>query len=252
MNRFQLCIWGVLGLLGAGEVGAAQPKYGPEGTPHAVPLVEDSGHLRNPARRAPDYWALAGFYVPQFNGAACSLASVTMVLNAARSRLPRHSETRVILQQELLSQIGGEWKRRVAPFLGLSSVRGVTLDLLARFAQEAFRRNGFPNAKAEAVRLDARDAESLARLRRDLEANEASASDFILLNFDQKWLTDDTSVGHIAPVGAYDSARRRVLVMEPDREWYEPYWVSDERLLGAMATIDGETGLSRGYVKIAM
>ena len=38
--------------------------------------------------------------------------------------------------------------------------------------------------------------------------------------------------------------------MEPDREWYEPYWVSDERLLQAMATIDGETGKSRGYVRI--
>jgi len=156
----------------------------------------------------------------------------------------------VILQQELLSQIGGDWKRRVAPFLGLSAVRGVTLDLLARFAQESFRKNGFPSARAEAVRLDPRDPQSLARLRRDLEANEASASDFILVNFDQKVLTNDTSVGHIAPIGAYDAARRRVLVMEPDREWYEPYWVADQRLLEAMATIDGETGLLRGYVKI--
>ncbi len=247
MIRAMACVLGVF--LGV-TAGAAQPKYGPEGAPHAVPLVQDTGHLKEPGKPAPDYWAMAGFYVPQFNGAACSLASVTMALNAARSRITRHADTRVILQQELLSQMGGEWKRRVAPFLGLSSVRGVTLDLLARFAQESFRKNGFPTAKAEAVRLDPRDPQSLVRLRRDLETNEASASDFILINFDQKVLTDDTSVGHIAPIGAYDAAKRRVLVMEPDREWYEPYWVSDERLLQAMATIDGETGKSRGYVRI--
>lgn len=226
------------------------PKYGPEGKPQAVPLALDYGYFQERTHRAPDYWSMAGFYVPQFNGAACSVASVTMALNAARARLPKTSETRVVLQQELLKQVGGEWKKRVAPMLGLSSVRGVTLDLLAKFAEEAFRKNGFPEASARVVRLDPQDPQSIVRFRSDLVLNEKSGDDFILLNFDQKFLTDDTSVGHVAPVGAYDETSHRVLVMEPDREWYEPYWVLDQRLLEAMATTDSESKKSRGYVVV--
>jgi len=248
-QHFQTLIGAGALLLYSGSAISA-PKYGPEAKPQAVPLALDPGYFQRPAHLAPDYWAMAGFYVAQFNGAACSVASVTMALNAARAKLPKTSETRVVVQQELLKQLGGEWKKRVAPTLGLSTVRGVTLDLLAKFAEEAFRKNGFPQASARVVRLDPQDSQSLVRFRADLAMNEKSGDDFILLNFDQKFLTDDTSVGHIAPVGAYDEASHRVLVMEPDREWYEPCWVSDQRLLEAMATIDSESKKSRGYVVI--
>jgi Phytochelatin synthase len=228
--------------------GVASPKYGPEGAPQAVPLVQATDYFRQAP--APDYWAMAGFYVPQFNGAACSVASVTMALNAARAKLAKNSESKVITQQALLSQIGGEWKKRVDPTLGLSKVRGVTLDLLAKFAEEAFHKNGFEKARAEVVRLDPKFRTSLQRLQADLAENEKSDSDFILINFDQKLFTDDSEAGHISPVAAYDSKNHRVLVMDPDREWYEPYWVSDQRLLEAMATIDPETRQMRGYVRI--
>lgn len=229
----------------------ASPKYGPEGAPRAIPLSQAPQYFQSGAA-APDYWALAGFYVPQFNGAACSVASVTMALNAARASLAKSSEDKVILQQALLKQMGGEWKKRVDPVLGLSTVRGVTLDLLAEFTEAAFRKNGFPEAQAQAVRLDPKFRTSLAHLQKDLEENEKSASDFILVNFDQKVFTDDSAVGHISPVAAYDSKLRRVLVMDPDREWYEPYWVSDQTLLDAMGTVDPEIRKLRGYVRICL
>lgn len=229
----------------------AAPKYGPEGAPRAVPLSRAPEYFKSGAA-APDYWAMAGFYVPQFNGAACSVASVTMALNAARASLSKTSDEKVILQQALLKQVGGEWKKRVDPTLGLSSVRGVTLDQLAEFAQAAFRKNGFPEAQAEAVRLDPKFRTSLAELQRDLEENEKSASDFILANFDQKVFTDDSVAGHISPVAAYDSKLRRVLIMDPDRDWYEPYWVSDQTLLEGMGTLDPETRKLRGYVRICL
>ncbi len=229
----------------------AAPKYGPQGAPRAVPLSQAPEYFRSGAA-APDYWAMAGFYVPQFNGAACSVASVTMALNAARASLSKTSEDKVILQEALLKQMGGEWKKRVAPTLGLSGVRGVTLDLLAEFAQAAFRRNGFPEAQAVAVRLDPKFRTSLAQLQKDLEENEKSVTDFILANFDQKVFTDDSTAGHISPIAAYDSKLRRVLVMDPDREWYEPYWVSDQTLLEGMGTTDPESQKLRGYVRICL
>lgn len=239
-------------VLWTGQSWAAQPKYGPAPSPRATPLAMAPLYFRNPSHPAPDYWAMAGYYVPQFNGAACSVASVTMALNAARAAMPKTSEQKLILQQELLAQVGGDWKKRVAPTLGLSAVRGVTLDLLAQFAEQAFQKNGFPAARARVVRLDPSDPKSLERLRAELSANEKSADDFILANFDQKVFTDDTAVGHVAPIGAYDAEARRVLVMDPDRDWYEPYWVSDELLLQAMGTVDPETQKTRGLVRIRL
>jgi hypothetical protein len=54
---------------------------------------------------------------------------------------------------------------------------------------------------------------------------------------------------HISPIGAYDKTNERVLVMDVDREWYEPYWVSDERLLLAMSKKTERFGFG-GYLWI--
>ena len=40
---------------------------------------------------------------------------------------------------------------------------------------------------------------------------------------------------HVSAIGAYDAAKKRVLLFDVDREWYEPYWVPDVELLTAMA-----------------
>jgi len=183
-----------------------------------------------------------------------------MVLNAARAPLKKDSEQKLILQQDLLEQVGGEWKKRINPGVGqtfsqmmdMKLKRGVTLDLLAQFAEDAFKKNGFPKAHAQVLRLDPKNSASLPRLREVLIQNEKSASDFLIANFDQKVFTDDSVAGHVAPIAAYDAASRRVLILDPDRDWYEPYWVSDQILLEAMATLDPETGKMRGLVKISL
>ena len=58
--------------------------------------------------------------------------------------------------------------------------------------------------------------------------------------------------GHIAPVGAYDAAARRVLILDPDRTWYEPYWIPDEVALAGMATPDAASGQARGYLYVSV
>ena len=82
--------------------------------------------------------------------------------------------------------------------------------------------------------------------------NEKSPNDFIVANFNQKVFTVDTDAGHIAPVGAYDAEKRRVLILDPDREWYEPYWVSEERFIEGMNTKDSENNQFRGYLVIQL
>ena len=64
--------------------------------------------------------------------------------------------------------------------------------------------------------------------------------------------TPGLSYGHIAPVGAYDEPNRRVLVMDPDRAWYEPYWIPDDVALAGMATRDPVSGAPRGYLIVSV
>lgn len=79
---------------------------------------------------------------------------------------------------------------------------------------------------------------------------DAKINNFIVVNFDQGFFTSGTGVGHFSPIGAYDAAKKRVLILDPDRQWHQPYWVSEDLLLKAMATKDSSGKHYRGYLWI--
>ena len=56
----------------------------------------------------------------------------------------------------------------------------------------------------------------------------------MLIYYNQGVVTGDWDGPHISPIAAYDAERRRVLILDVDRQWYGPYWTSDEKLLEAM------------------
>lgn len=218
----------------------AKPKYGPE----ATPLSRSHEYLRK--SDAPDFWALIPYYAAQQDERSCSVASVATVVNGARFQLNLGSEDELATQRGLLKRVkGGSWSRSVGP-MG----RGVELDRLGPILEESLRAYGVDGARAEVVHIENASSETLARLRDVLAANEKSSTDFIVANFDQKVFTGDAQVGHIAPVGAYDAKNDRVLILDPDRQWYEPYWVSVETFAKGMATRDSTAKKSRGYVHV--
>lgn len=225
----------VLGLL---LLGAAPPKYGPAGAPLATPLAEDHRFLQERANPAPDFWALNAFYVPQGNELSCSAASVAAVLNAlAALNRERSAETANLTEAKLLAEVrAAHWRERVTP-PGHEGRAGLTLAELAEVLTAALARYGFSGYAVEATPVREATPEALARLRRVLAANERSAADLLLIHFlqDKVTATPGGPFAHISPVGAYDAAARRVLILDVDRQWYEPYWVSDGTLLQAMA-----------------
>lgn len=217
-----------------------KPKYGPL----ATTLSQSHEYFR--AREAPDFWAIIPYYAAQQDGRSCSVASVAMIVNAARAGQSLTAEDPLITQKEILKRAGNSvWKKGVG-----SLGRGVTLEQLKPIVEDSLRAYGFVQFDVEVVHTPDFSQATADRLRAALAENEKSANDFIILNFLQGAYTGDADVGHIAPVGAYDAAKRRVLVMDPDREWYEPYWVSESTLLAGMATSDKESGKSRGYLRI--
>jgi len=204
----------------------AHPKYGPK----ATPLINDHQYFRGAV--AADFWRLIPFYVPQSNDYACSVASIAIVFNAAIKGRARITDTeRNITQGMLLESIREVPLRELVSKGGFQGRHGLTLDEL-RTAVEQTARNQGVRARVTAHSFRNR---SLEEFRKILRANEENAADFLLVHFVQDDLTGARGgpYAHISPIGAYDGATRRVLILDVDREWYSPYWVSDGDLLAA-------------------
>jgi len=231
---------------------AADPKYGPADKPIAAPLAKDNAYFRAAGRRAPDFWRLNSFYVPQINGYSCSAAAVAMVLNAMLNvDRPRGDQDQNITQEELLKNVKGDWQALLSPS-GLDGRHGLTLAQLEAFLKAGLATYSKSEFLVERHEAAASGDRELKELRRALSENEKNPDDLIVVHFAQDDLTRAKGgpFPHISPIGAYDAARKRVLIFDVDREWYEPYWVPDEALLKAMA--HETTAFGRGgYIRVS-
>jgi hypothetical protein len=221
---------------------SATPKY----AAFSVPLSRDPVYLRQAT--APDFWALAPYYVGQQDDTSCSLASLTMLVNAARHDTHLSTDEPLVTQPVLRQRVASSvWERGLAP-----GGDGVTLDQLALLARQSLLAFGVEPVAVRTTHVPAPSPEALEQLRAALRASEDSDSDFVLVNFLAGAYVGVGEYGHIAPVGAYDGERRRVLILDPDRTWYEPYWVPDEVALAGMATRDPVASQPRGYLYVSL
>lgn len=56
--------------------------------------------------------------------------------------------------------------------------------------------------------------------------------------------------GHMSPLGAYDEVTDRVLVMDVSRYKYPPVWTELTAAYTSMNTVDGASGMSRGWIVV--
>jgi hypothetical protein len=205
-------------------------------------LAFDNAYLReNPA---PNFWALMPHQIHQHTDSSCSLASATMVLNAARGIAGHNRIGALVSEKRLLDLFDHtDWRAGVAPDGG-----GRRLLELAGHLDEARKHFGLAGWRVESRPVIAADAAGLARLRADLAAMELHAGVFPVANFHLDcFYGDGTDVGHFSPLGAYDAARDRVLVLDVYKADYEPAWAPVEHLLKAMARPCND-GQPRGYL----
>jgi len=95
-------------------------------------------------------------------------------------------------------------------------------------------------------------ADGLARFRDTLHACEAAPGRFVIANYYMAAVIGRGDYGHFSPVGAYDAARDRILILDVYRVELEPYWVPAERLFEGMATINRADGEPRGYLTVRL
>jgi hypothetical protein len=215
--------------------------------PWVTLLSEDSDYLRRAA--APAYWALAPHYVGQITDCACSLASATMLVNAARRRAARDAGSKLVTQTMLLEVVDdAPWRAGVAADGG----NGASLQQLASLLARGLAAFGHAGGRVTPVPLSGSGAEGIAGFRAALAGGEASAGRFFIANYYMAAAIGEGDYGHFSPLGAYDAASDRVLVLDVYRVEFEPYWLPVERLFAAMAIANRRDGGSRGYLDIRL
>lgn len=209
-------------------------------------IIDDHHYLQQ--NKAPLYWRISPYYLPQLTDSSCSLASVTMVINAVRSQLKLTKDHPLVTQDALLNRVNDEaWRVNVK-----QGGQGETLDQLKEIMVNTLRAYHIGGASVEAIHLNGHSKQNQRQLRKILLESERTANVFIIANFNEKFFTDKTGFGHFSPIGAYDATKRQVLIMDTDRELYEPYWVPEKLLLDSMATLDKGAHHHRGYLVIRL
>lgn len=209
----------------------SKSKYAPT----TFPLSQHHEYLQK--NKAPDFWALNSFYVPQQDGSACGIASLTMLLNGLRVHQLTRASDHFLTQKALLEKVK------------INYSRGLTLDQLAEAVKKSLSEFGI-QGKVETIHADGTSAQMKKILER-LVQNEKSDRDLILANFHQTIYTGDAEgVGHISPIGAFNSQKNEVLIMDVDRDYYEPYWVSYETFYRGLNSLDSSSQQKRGLVVV--
>jgi hypothetical protein len=220
----------------------AKPKYGKS----TVPLSEDSGYFR--ATTKSDFWKLIPYYVPQHNEKACGVASSIMVLNALFAA-DRNTADGSNVDVEEIFKLAPKYKKNVG-----KTGKGFQLDELGDTLTTLLASAPGGPYTVTVERFSGKDSKAeMKRLEKMLIANEKNPRDFIIANFLQSVLTGDPegNVGHLAPIGAYDPHKKRVLILDPDRKYYQPYWVPYEKLFDGINTTDAGTSRSRGLIHVS-
>jgi ribosomal protein S24E len=120
------------------------------------------------------------------------------------------------------------------------SRRGMTLDQLGKLLES------YP-VKAEVHHAGDLTLEEFRTL---VVKNLQEPKNFVLVNYLRKAIGQETG-GHISPLAAYNQKTDRFLILDVSRYKYPPVWVKAEELWKAMATVDSDSGKTRGFVLVS-
>ncbi len=230
----------------------ANPKYGPK----AKPLSAMTNLQYFQKNKAPDYWSLSPYYLPQETGRGCSAANISMILNAARVSTPLSSADELITFKTFTEKYADAAYKESIYGSVMPTGENFSNKNLTRLLNEAAQKLKIPSANpsAEFFEVNQKDLKKSRQLFTEaLKQNEKSADDFIFFSFIQGKITGDPEGGaHVATVAAYDAAKKLVLVMDPDRQWYEPYWTSEDDLFDAISDPKSDSRKEAGWIHFTL
>lgn len=195
-----------------------------------LPISVENSYVR--FNSSPDFWSILPYHTGQKTNSSCSLAAVTLILNGARPSSQLEKGQKHLTEEVVLSNTQSSvWEEKTAEDGG-----GISLSGLEPILKMALQSHGHHSATVVRIGVDESSLEqNLIDFERRLISNDKKSSDFIIINFDQGMIMEEEeSVGHFSVVGAYDQKNRKALIIDTDKDWYQPYWVPLRKLHRAM------------------
>lgn len=176
-------------------------------------------------------------HVVQFNGYACSAASLAMVINAILLIRGDQIDAAPITQQELLNHVAvGFWKDQLS-HKGHLGRHGVSLDDLKTVCEDALKVYGISYESVDLFRIDETTTglnDKKQFVHHQLVQMATSEHEYILAYFTQGEIVGEWFGSHVSPIGTYDSQRQTVLVLDVDPEVDGPYHAPFEQFFAGL------------------
>jgi hypothetical protein len=179
---------------------------------------------------------LLEYFITQYKGAYCSVASDVMVANALGTPKPisaNHLPYRLFNQQNVFSPAVLNYTTPL-----LVGNRGQNLDQNTKFLKHM----GL-TAKGTHVSPSITFTEFEAIAKKTL----STPHEYIMVNF-LRTRIGEIGGGHFSPLAAYNSKTDRFLLLDVARYKYPAVWVSGKELYQAMRTIDSTNKRYRGFI----
>jgi hypothetical protein len=239
------------------------PKYGPNA--QAFSLGQQKAYFEKGA--GPDFFRLLPFYSHQDTGSACSLAALTTLLNAVQSMNLKRSvnaSTKNFTPQEMRKNLlSADYVARMSgkalQALKVKQSLGISISEFRDVVEKTLVKADLTAEKPDVKLVEFKKvegphrAQEKAQFLSDLKKNESSGGDFIILNFLQGILTGDPEgmIGHVAMVAAYHEKTDSVLILDPDGQYYEPYWAPAQKVFEAITDARADRK-SPGYLVVTV
>jgi len=229
-----------------------------------IEILQRSGYLFKPETErylqnynALVFHAMSPYYVVQRNNSSCSLATATMLLNTIREIQSHQHVDTPATQNEVLERVKIPlWNDQTAD----DDQPGVdSVVQFGQFLKQMFSAYKIDGISVDVIQVKDKSEETRQRIHQDLLAlsNENAITTLLALNFDDRsFINANEDSGHISPVGGYDPLTRLGLVLDVDRQWTGPYWLTEEAMVNGLNTIDTDENNSlstyRGYIRIRL
>lgn len=184
------------------------------------------------------YHKILPHYKGQDTEASCSAASSTIVFNAML--FPEF----VFSENSLIASSGSsKWRTETLP-----TGHGLTLNQLNEYLSSTVK-NLKLEKKIEVMPVHMSHPQAASLYQEALKSFKLGEGQIIMM-FDQGIFTGDGSYGHFSPVGDYDEKNEQVLILDTDAQYFTPYWVSVDKALKGMDTMDDLVPMKRGFIWI--
>ena len=227
----------ILGLYVAGGSVLAQTLPLPR---NLIPFNSAEGEQLLMASKArQDYIPLSIQFVTQNNLAYCGVASSVMVLNALSIPAPvapQYGSFHMFTQDNFFNN---EQTQKVVT-ADVVSNKGMILEQLGQLLE---------SYSAKVKVYHGADI-SLEEFRKLAVENLQEPGNFVIVNYLRKAIGQEKG-GHISPLAAYNEKSDRFLILDVSRYKYQPVWVKASDLWQSMATLDPDSGKTRGFVLVS-